>query len=162
MTLFNLQRDAITDEYAYTCTTDLNAIAGAGEHDYMLIRNPNSTTVNARIISMRVGTNANNVTTVFRLYRKPVTTANGTGLKEESLKLAAGAERTSELKCYRDPSVTTRGTLIGIIVSPDGSPSLPSEIQYQLEANQKMLITVQNSVNNKESHVDIAWIESPV
>lgn len=159
---FDIRENAIDEELAYTCGSGLNDISGTSEVDYLMFRLPGSATAKAKILSFIIGSDAQNNRTIFRIYRKPVTTSNGTNLSEENLKIAPGSERSAEARCHLNPTVTDRGKLVGTFVIPDGNPSIPVERNYLIEPGQKLLITVENSTNNKPTHVDVDWLEIPI
>lgn len=142
-------------------TTNHVAVAGTAENPFFYLTNPNASGKTVRITDINVGTSkgGTSVSTKFRVYRDPTVTANGTALTIVKAKKSQAA--ASVCSAFLSPTTTANGTIFASFASAPGGTVIDpmSEMEIMVEANEKLLFTVQNSVTNNESFVSISFVE---
>ena len=130
---------------------------GTVETAAYLFKNPSGSGKQVKIVSIYQNTNG---TGTVRIYKTPTVTANGTTITPQSLRLQASPP-ASIANVFSSPTVTSNGTFIMDFVSTAQSGSLGFELlgYLILDANQTILITVQNSANNTNTDIGLQWLE---
>lgn len=144
-------------ENVFCSTTNLDTITGSAEHDYVFIRNPGSSESKIVMKKLRLSCRSNGAVSIFRLYKGPTDTANGTNLAENNLNFKSGAA-AAELRTYKNPTMTAKGTLIHMFIV-EAAKTEEFEVNFRFPKNTKLLLTVKNSGTNQKVGAEIEWTE---
>ena len=143
---------------AFTVTTDINSIAGTSEHAYLLLKNPSSNDQPILVTHTVIGVDANSVRTIWRSYADPTITSDGTSLTPVNTFVGSDVP-TSKITTFKDPNVSSNGTLLNMYVAPANNPSRGINRFYFIDPSHSLLITVENSSGNAKSFADAYWLE---
>lgn len=152
--------DLVGQGKAFTGTTDLNSIANSSEHPYLYLNNPSSSGKPIMVTHGVIGVDATNVRSIFKFWKNPTVSANGTAVSIVNTWFDASAP-ASVCQLFRDPTVTSNGTLMNMKIKNANSESGGINRIYWLSPGNSILITVENSVGNADTFADIYWVEDP-
>lgn len=157
MPLIEIDR-AVLNGKGFEASTDLITVSGTTETPIFLLKNPSSTGVRSLITHFLLGTDSASVRSIFRFYANPTVTADGTGLSESNT-LIKSSPPSSDLEAFKNPTVSANGSLLNTFILPANIPSKGVNRTYWIEPGNYLMVTIQNTVSNAKSHVDINWIE---
>jgi len=148
----------IEEEKAFVVSTGFVTI-GNGEQNMMLFRNPAASTKNVNVQRLFIGLDDNNTRAKIRVYLRPAGLATGVGLIEENLNLKDNAA-SAEAKAFDGTTISTNKRNVGFsFLIPANSPTMVYDLPLFMSPGDKILVTTENSVNNKSMHCDLVWIE---
>lgn len=130
-------------------------IVGTAESDFMLLVNP---TAIPTLVDLRVkgATLSGTGESVFRLYKAPTVTDNGTPITPINFRDMAVS---SVMEAYADPVIAARNApFVGFVV-PTGLVQRNVDLALYLLPGTSLLITIQPSINNKDYSVAISYAE---
>jgi len=95
---------------------------------------------------------------ILKIYRNPTITTDGTSLTINKIKNSSSI--TAALSAFTIPTISARGTLRRVF-SNDNNRFVyhPFDLEYILEANENLLVTIQPGVNNGDHSVFFSWCE---
>lgn len=140
-------------------------ITGGGtENDFLLIKNPNGSGKQIRIIDITIGfTNTVNLMAYFKLYASPTITTNGTSLTIKPGRIGASVP-SSAVTAYSNPTISGRGTAyLNFTVS--GGPGADSSWRFEVnqsilvDPNYNILLTGTPDGTNRNVLITIRWAE---
>ena len=145
---------------AFTQLTGIITISGTNENDFLLITNPvgSGKILRVRYVNLLTPSSSAGKQNIYRFYRAPTITANGTALTIQKL-LSSGGSSTSF--AYKLPTISARGLQILDLVS-SAYINAWVDINYtiQLIAGESLLVTVDPQTNNDEHQAQLLWEES--
>ena len=148
----------VCDEQAFTVTTELITIDSNSEKDTMLLKNPSDSGKKICLTHFKFGTDSASVRSIFRIYKNPTITTDGTALTVASTYVKS-SPASSEMELYKLPTISDRGQILNIDIAPSNSPSKGLNRFYWVDPGNDILVTVDNSVSNAKTFSDIYWIE---
>jgi hypothetical protein len=155
----NLWQERTNASFGYIATTNVLTIATSVEQPFLLLKNPSGSGKNMRLEKIIFQSDANSKN-VFRIYRNPTITANGTALTINNLRFSGSASIGT---VYKISTTTSFGTLITPIImlgSPAGSNTiLDLDLGQFIEQNENLLITIDPSANGLSFAVTVYWVE---
>lgn len=144
----------------FSVTTNFNTISGNAETPYILLTNPVSSGRLALIYSISFGIDSATSRSILRAYAAPTITSNGTGLTIANN--FVGSSITSVCNAYVSPTISSNGTLAGPFQKGAGTDGTIIYREFILSQGTSMLGTVQNSIPNTSTYVNITWMDIPV
>jgi hypothetical protein len=140
--------------------TNTITVSGTGENAFFYLTNPNASGKTVRITDIIIGVDkgALFVVSQFRFYRDPTITVNGTALTISKAKKSQSA--ASVCSAYSSPTASANGTLFKLMQVTSGLNNYECvEMEIIIEANEKLLITVQGGTTNSVHSVSISFVE---
>jgi len=154
----SLRSQAVVNACFYT-TTDKVTIAPATEAPLFLFINSSTSNVRAYINTVDENSLTNNTLAIFRIYRNPTVTANGTAMT--IVPCMSSAPSNSKMQAFRVPTVSANGQINWI----DSVKNNPTTLKFNqariLAPGSTTLITVINGVVNQDVAVNLEWSEEP-
>lgn len=141
-----------------TTTNDITSGTGGAESAQLYISNPINSTRAMKIYGITFGTNVSTNNNIFRLYKSPTVSANGTKLTNVNLNFSSAV--VSAVDIYKTPTVTNNGTLfMNVIAGPVSTNSFEFKEKIWLKAGDKMLINVRPNAGSVTYSLNVFWIE---
>lgn len=149
---------AVSEARAFTFTTGLGNIAGNTEQPLALLTNPSGSGKKILVTHFLFGTDSSNVRSIWRAYKNPTVTANGTALTIVNTYIKP-SPMVSAMEAYHMPTVSANGTALNMAISPANAPSRGVSRWYFMEPGNSLLVTIENSQSNADSFGDVYWVE---
>lgn len=142
----------------FTVVLPPTIVANATETDMLYLVNPVGSGKKLRCYFIAFGFNGTSTdkSTLFRLYRNPTVTVNGTALTVKKLKTSGN---TPVILAYSAPTVTVRGTLCSLGNFDFTGTKFDLNLGIYIEAGESALITLTPQVPNKEHFIVPFWLE---
>jgi len=142
---------------AYVTTTNFINFTTSNETDYLLLKNPSGSNKILKIKKFDLGVDFNNAPpSVYRIYRDPTITANGTALTISNIRKSGSVSIAS---AFRSPTISARGTLLVAQSFLGGTPTNEHNLGFIIEAGENILITMDNGATNVDTCVTTYWSE---
>ena len=137
-------------------STNTNALL---ETPMILIKNASLTKLMNWLEFHYSGNTLSNVqTTVVRIYKDPVITANGAGIAVVPMR---NASAPSAMQIFQSPTIIFNGVLIYSIVMNFQGVSIPCDLaKIMIEAGDNFLVTFQANQANQPANFGASWIEA--
>jgi hypothetical protein len=144
----------------FVVTTNYISISGTTETNFLLLHNPTGSAKLVRIheIYMSVAATVTGDNARVRCYRDPTVTANGTALTIRPLK-KTGNNAVSTL-AYTAPTTSSLGTLMWTkTLTQAFMETMHLEESFYIQANERLLITIQPANTGKNHAVTVFFME---
>ncbi len=148
----------VRDGQAFTVTSGLITVSGMNEYDFLYLKNPVGSGKDILITHFKFGSDSSTSRTLFKVYKNPTVSDDGNPADIANT-LVASSTPDSGMESYTDPTVTDRGEILNLDISPSNSPSKGLNRFYWVLPGNSVLITVDNSVANSKTFADIYWAE---
>lgn len=142
----------------FTALSGFTTIPNTTETDFLLFKNPVSSGSLVRLKEFLLtigGTSAQR--SIFRFYRNPTITANGTPLTVSKV-LSTGIH-ANVLQVYQTPTISVRGSVIQLFAVDFNTYIRDQDLARFITEGANLLLSVQGSANNIEHNVSAAWAE---
>lgn len=147
----------------FTCSTnDISSGTGGAESAQVLIKNPAASGKRLLLFKLVLGTNVSTNNNIFRLYKAPTITSNGTSLIIVNLYQTASPV-ASVMEVYKTPTASSNGTFFNnYCVGPTSSLMIYFEKIMVIDPGQSLLINVRPNTNGVTYHCNPFWIEKAI
>lgn len=151
------------DGKGFRTSTNGITIAGATETGFVLLRNPSGSGVTVRFNKIFLGLGLLAISSnrgMFRFYRAPTITTNGTALTVSKIKTSQS--QATAINAYSAPIVTSFGTLVAAfnLKGENGQFVRHGDLTIFLEAGSDKLITFQGNVGGLDAIFGADWVET--
>lgn len=148
--------DMVINGMGYVATSNGISIAGVAEVPFFLLKNPNGSGKTVRFSVVELGVEASTAfPSVFRIYRNPTITSNGTSVTINNL-LNGGA--ASAITTFKQPTISANGTVLMASVVP-ATAKLMFDQGLTISANENLLVTAEPSQTNNQHFFVAYWEE---
>ena len=152
-----LWQEATLNGKGFTAITGFISLANTSETDFFLLKNPAAgKLIRFKELQLTIGASATQKS-IFRVYRTPTITANGTLLTTN--KILSNHPNTSITEVYQSPTISARGTLINIFELDFNTYVREQDLARYLVAGSNLLITCQSGTNGIEHNLTLSWME---
>lgn len=152
----DLESAALIGGKSYLSSTNLITVAGTSESPFFYVLNPGSSGKQLRVGHIFSAIDSNTARSVQKVYFNPTVTVNGTSVPIQNM-LIGGI--SSSMSAFSQPTVSSNGTFLLVSVVPTSNVPVILERKLILSPGQSILVTIQNSINNTPSSVEISWVE---
>ena len=142
----------------YAVTTNNIIIANTLENDFLLLKNTAGSGKTLRLYKITFGSDQNpaNKSALFRIYRDPTITSNGTSLGVNNLKKGGSA---SVMTAFRTPVISARGTLMSAGSFDASGAAHEADLGLTILPGENVLITLNATANNFDHIVTVYLIQ---
>lgn len=146
----------------FVAGTALTSISLSTEIPLLLLKNPSGSGKYMRIFRGVFGIDSTQARAIFRLYKSPTITANGTPLPITN-QLQSATAPASAMLAFQLPTISNNGTPFSIRIVPANQPTHALDLPhlYSVDENENILVTVTNLLINQSAHAAALWIEEP-
>jgi len=153
-------QEKLSDEgKVFMATSDIAGIASNSEKAFIILKNPTGSAITIRIFSFVV-TSEHVTNPIYRFYKNPTITADGTALTATNSNFPSVTTAVGEP--FFAPTVSAFGTLIEAETSADSKHSdaflEAISMKVILGAGDTILLTAEN-IKNKKQIANIMWSE---
>ena len=143
----------------FIANTNLISGLGASETPIFLLTNPTGSGVTLYGKAFRLGVvfTGSPQYAVWRLYKNPTITSNGTAITPQNLKIM-GSPPASVVTPFLQPTISNNGTFMSVYAQHSGAPSI-IELLIVIDAGNSILLTTSNSNPNISTYAGLVWSE---
>ncbi len=145
-------------QQGFSAVTPFVTLSGQAETDFMVFRNPTNSTITVKLHDIDYIYNKGEGIAVVRIYHAPTISVLGTTVPIQ--KRYIGGVISPQALVYRQPTITSKGTLIRVFgTSAVSSYTHESHLAWILPPNTNILFTVQPAANNTDHLMYCDWAE---
>jgi len=142
----------------FATTPTFTTISNTNENDYLLLINPEGSGRVGRLKEFIINSKMKSTnSTVYRFYRNPIITNNGTQLTIS--KIRADLTNSSVFQAFQTPSISNKGSLIAYHSIGFTYERIDLKLARYLIDGAKLLVTIQPEVSGNEHGVIPSWAE---
>jgi len=152
----------LDDGKIFSIATEVNMAAAGTDNPLILLRNPAASGKKLYLWKVHAGTSVTNVAAVFKIYKAPTITANGTGLTEVNRKI--GGSEVAVATAFSLPTISALGTKFSSLSLGQNNNAVIFAEDYSVVVlvGQDIVITGDPSSNNRQSVLTVIWKEESV
>lgn len=146
----------------FTAGVTVNAASSTTDNGLVYFRNPAGSGKEIFIVKILIGSEIANVTFVYKIFKNPTISANGTAIATHQANIGLTSTPVALLTSL--PTVTSATQIIAAVGAGQNTPAAPlgAEFNIALQPNNSILITGNPASNNRAVSMTIVWIEVPV
>lgn len=147
------------EDKAFMLVKENGEPAAATETDWILVKNPAASGHYLRIKRFMAYIGKVNLAALWRVYKNPTITTNGTALTPRNKRDLSVA---SEFTAYFQPTISARGTLLTAFGATTGHIINDEDLSLTFLENENMLITLEASLKSNPYGITIEWAEQEI